>query len=149
MIRWSTASIRNTSPLVRKLFGCLCRLSVPTLSIMARTYLMCSPEHFAVSYAINAWMDTTVPVDAELAVKQWERLRETLVGLGHQVHVLDPVPGLPDQVYAANGAFSVDGTVYGARFRYPQRSAEATVHRDFYAAAGWHYVEATHVNEGE
>jgi len=116
---------------------------------MARSYLMCSPEHFTVSYAFNAWMDTSVPVDTELAVKQWERLRETLVGLGHQVHVLDPVPGLPDQVYAANGAFSVDGTVYGARFRYPQRSFEATLHRDFYAAAGWHYVAASHVNEGE
>src|SRR5215813_487889 len=149
MIRWSTASIRNTSPLVRKLFGCLCRLSVPTLSIMARTYLMCSPEHFAVSYAINAWMDTSVPVDTELAVKQWERLRETLLELGHTVYVLPAVPGLPDQVYAANGAFSVDGTVYGARFRYPQRTAEAAEHRAFYERTGWHYVEASHTNEGE
>jgi len=116
---------------------------------MARTYLMCPPEHFTVSYAINAWMDTSVPVDTELAVKQWERLRETLVGLGHRVHVLAPVPGLPDQVYAANGAFSVGGTVYGARFRYPQRSVEAAVHHAFYKATGWHYVEASHTNEGE
>ncbi len=116
---------------------------------MSRTYLMCPPEHFTVSYAINAWMDTSVPVDTELALKQWERLRETLVGLGHEVHVLAPVPGLPDQVYAANGAFSIDGTVYGARFRYPQRAAEAAEHRAFYERSGWHYVEARHVNEGE
>lgn len=116
---------------------------------MSRTYLMCPPEYFTVAYAINAWMDTSVPVDTELALKQWERLRETLVGLGHEVHVLVPVAGLPDQVYAANGAFSVDGTVYGARFRYPQRTAEAAAHRAFYEAHGWHYVEASHVNEGE
>ncbi|MBM0260664.1 amidinotransferase, partial [Micromonospora sp. 4G55] len=27
-----------------------------------RTYLMCSPEHFAVEYAINPWMDVTTAV---------------------------------------------------------------------------------------
>src|SRR2546430_17467269 len=112
MIRWSTASIRNTSPLVRKFSGCLRAFSKPTLLIMQRTYLMCPPEYFTVTYSINAWMDTAVPVDTELAVKQWERLRETLVGLGHQVDVLAPLVGLPDQVFAANGGFCVDGTVY-------------------------------------
>src|SRR3954452_25086871 len=112
-----------------------------------RTYLMCPPEHFTVEYAINPWMDTTVTVDAALAVKQWDLLRSTLVDLGHTVHVLDPVAGLPDMVYAANGAFSVDGRVYGARFRYPQRSAEADAHRAFYA--GWQFVAPEHVNEGE
>jgi N-dimethylarginine dimethylaminohydrolase len=116
---------------------------------MPRIYLICPPEHFTVSYAINAWMDTSVPVDTERAVKQWDRLREALLDLGHEVHVLTPIAGLPDQVYAANGAFSVDGTVYGARFRYPQRAAEAAAHRAFYEAAGWRYVTATETNEGE
>jgi len=110
---------------------------------------MCPPEYFAVEYSINAWMDPAVGVDTELAGKQWERLRETLVGLGHTVHTLVARPGLPDQVYAANGAFVVDGTVYGARFRYPQRAAEAAEHRAFYAAAGWRYVAPREVNEGE
>lgn len=114
-----------------------------------RTYLLAEPEHFAVEYAINPWMDVTTPVDVELARKQWDRLRRTLVELGHRVHVLPAVPGLPDQVYAANGAFSVDGVAYGARFRYPQRTAEAAVHRAFYEAAGWEFVAPTQINEGE
>ncbi len=112
-------------------------------------YLMCPPEYFSVTYSINAWMDTAVPVDTELAVKQWERLRETLVGLGHQVDVLAPLAGLPDQVFAANGGFCVDGTVYGARFRYPQRIAEAAAHQAYFERAGWHYVPASETNEGE
>jgi N-dimethylarginine dimethylaminohydrolase len=116
---------------------------------MPSRYLMCPPEHFTVSYEINAWMDTSVPVDTELAVKQWEGLRGALLALGHEVHVLAPIAGLPDQVYAANGAFSVDGTVYGARFRYPQRAGEAAAHRAFYESAGWRYVAATETNEGE
>jgi N-dimethylarginine dimethylaminohydrolase len=111
---------------------------------------MCPPEHFAVEYAINPWMDPDAPVDVELAVKQWTRLREALLGLGHTVHVLPPTPGLPDMVYAANGAFGVDGVVYGARFRHPQRSAEADHHRAFYEADGdWRYVAPTATNEGE
>jgi N-dimethylarginine dimethylaminohydrolase len=114
-----------------------------------RTYLLCPPEHFAVEYAINPWMDTTVAVDAPLALKQWQVLRDTLTDLGHAVHVLDPQPGLPDMVYAANGAFSVDGTVYGARFRHPQRAGEAAHHSRFYRNGPWTFVDPMHVNEGE
>jgi N-dimethylarginine dimethylaminohydrolase len=110
---------------------------------------MCPPEHFGVEYAINPWMDTATPVDPELAVKQWDRLRETLVSLGHTVHVLTPEPGLPDMVYAANGAFVVDGTAYGARFKHPQRTAEAAAHRSFYEAGDWRFVAPSETNEGE
>lgn len=113
---------------------------------------MCPPEHFAIEYVINPWMDTANPADAALAVKQWESLRDALTRLGHTVHILDPRPGLPDMVYAANGAFSVDGVVYGARFRYPQRTAEAAAHEQWYAqhaADGWRFVGAQETNEGE
>src|SRR3954454_20706399 len=114
-----------------------------------RTYLLCSPEHYVVEYAINPWMDTTATVDGELARKQWRGLREALVRLGHDVRELSPEIGLPDMVYAANGAFVVDGIVYGARFRYPQRTAEAAAHRRHYAREGWRYTEAHETNEGE
>ncbi|MEU9505497.1 dimethylargininase [Micromonospora sp. NPDC048170] len=114
-----------------------------------RTYLMCSPEHFAVEYAINPWMDVTTPVDSELAVKQWDRLRETLTGLGHEVHLLTAERGLPDMVYAANGAFVVDGTVYGAQFKHEQRAAEAAAHRAFYESRGWRFIAPIETNEGE
>jgi N-dimethylarginine dimethylaminohydrolase len=116
-----------------------------------RRYLMCAPEYFAVEYAINPWMDPTQPVDAELARQQWEDLRRTLIGLGHTVDTLTPVAGLPDMVFAANGAFTVDGIAYGARFRFPQRTAEAAAHREYYEAdpATWKFVEPQQINEGE
>jgi len=114
---------------------------------------MCPPDHYVVEYAINPWMDTRAPVDPDLATKQWEILRDTLAGLGHTVHLLDPVAGLPDMVFAANGAFSVDGVVYGARFRYPQRAGEASTHRRWYEARsvpdGWRFVAPRETNEGE
>ncbi|WP_342793283.1 dimethylargininase [Pseudonocardia hierapolitana] len=114
-----------------------------------RHYLMCRPEHFEVRYAINPWMRPGRPVDRERALAQWEALRQAYLDLGHRVDLIDPVPGLPDMVYAANGATVVDGTVLGARFRHPQRQAEAAAHRDWFAAAGFPVVEPEFVNEGE
>jgi N-dimethylarginine dimethylaminohydrolase len=110
---------------------------------------MCPPDHFVVEYAINPWMNAGTPVDVELALKQWETLRETLVRLGHTVHVLDPLPGLPDMVYAANGAFTAGGVAYGARFKHPQRTGEAVAHRRYYERDGWRFVVPTETNEGE
>ncbi len=110
---------------------------------------MCPPDHFTIEYAINPWMDTTVGVDAALALRQWHLLRNTLTGLGHAVHMLEPTAGLPDMVYAANGAFSVDGVVYGARFKHPERAGEAARHAAFYLGDGWRFAAGVHVNEGE
>jgi N-dimethylarginine dimethylaminohydrolase len=126
-------------------------VTVTVRTARKRTYLMCPPDHFTVACAINPWMDPTTPVDTDLAVKQWQRLRETLLDLGHDVEVLPAEAGWPDMVFAANGAFSVDGVVYGARFKYPQRTAEAAAHRAFYAAdpTRWRFVESRQVNEGE
>ena len=115
-----------------------------------RHYLMCAPDHFAVAYAINPWMTPGVRVDAALARAQWDALRDVYTDLGHRVDLLDPVPGLPDMVYAANGATVVDGVVFGARFRYAERAAEAEAHRAWFRAAGFRrVVEPRYVNEGE
>ena len=42
-----------------------------------RRYAMTAPTFFTVEYAINPWMDTSVPVDTHLALSQWEVLRQT------------------------------------------------------------------------
>nr|WP_232663699.1 dimethylargininase [Pseudonocardia sp. TRM90224] len=111
---------------------------------------MCRPEHFAVTYAINPWMRPDIPVDLALALRQWDELRAVYLDLGHRVDLLEPLPGLPDMVYAANGATVLDGIVLGARFRYPQRAGEAAAHAAWFSAAGYErVVEPEFVNEGE
>ena len=79
------------------------------------------PTYFDVRYAINPWMDPDVPVDRPLALAQWSALVEAYRAAGHHVDLLTPVPGLPDMVYAANGAFALDGIVLPARFAYAER----------------------------
>ncbi|GAA2726653.1 dimethylargininase [Cellulomonas aerilata] len=114
-----------------------------------RHYLMCEPTHYTVSYEINPWMDATRFTDSELAVRQWRVLRDTYLELGHTVELIDPVPGLPDMVYAANGATVVDGVVYSARFRYPERAAEGPAYQKWFADGGYVTHTAAETNEGE
>ena len=52
--------------------------ALPTVrTARTRHYLMCRPTYFTVSYVINPWMDPTVPVNVELAMRQWQGLRDT------------------------------------------------------------------------
>jgi N-dimethylarginine dimethylaminohydrolase len=115
-----------------------------------RKYLLCPPEYFAVYYAINPWMDPQRPVDATLAMAQWDELRKTFIRLGHEVSLIDPVPGLPDMVFAANGATVIGGNVLGARFLHPERAAEGTAYLDWFRRNGYPSVTVPKlVNEGE
>ena len=115
-----------------------------------RSYLMCPPEFFAVDYAINPWMRPDLPVDAGLAMRQWSQLRAAYASLGHSVSVIEPVAGLPDMVFAANGATVIDRAVLGVRFRYPERAGEAAAYLSWFRSHGYTQVhEAVHVNEGE
>jgi N-dimethylarginine dimethylaminohydrolase len=111
---------------------------------------MCPPEHFAVTYAINPWMEPEKPTDAANAMRQWAELRQAYLDLGHDVRTIEPVAGLPDMVFAANGATVVGGKVLGARFRYPQRAAEADAYMDWFRDSGYEEVRTPeHINEGE
>jgi N-dimethylarginine dimethylaminohydrolase len=114
-----------------------------------RTYLMCPPEYFAVEYAINPWMNPDRPVDTALALRQWHGLRDAFLRLGHTVHLIDPLPGLPDMVFAANGATVIDGQVLGARFRYQQRAAEGPAYLAWFAENGYPATAPRLVNEGQ
>ena len=114
-----------------------------------RTYLMCPPRYFAVEYAINPWMNPDEPVNTALAMHQWWQLRETFIRLGHVVHTIDPRPGLPDMVFAANGATVIGGTALGARFRHPQRAAEGPAYLAWLGRSGYTGVLPRSVNEGE
>ena len=110
---------------------------------------MTPPQFFAVDYTINPWMDTTTPVNASVAVAQWERLRATYRRLGHIVDLVAPVPGLPDMVYAANGGLILNGTAVVARFKYPQRQQESVAYADWMRGRGYTPVQTQHVNEGQ
>jgi N-dimethylarginine dimethylaminohydrolase len=114
-----------------------------------RRYLMCRPEHFTVSYSINPWMEPANPTDTALAVRQWQELYDTYVELGHEVELIDPVPGLPDMVYTANGGFVIDGVFYAPRFRFEERQGEEPAFIEWARSHGFEVVLPEFTNEGE
>lgn len=83
-------------------------------------------------------------------MRQWLTLRQAYLDAGHVVDVIEPVDGLPDMVFAANGGFVLDGHAMAARFRFPQRAAEAVAYERWFADAGLVPLGSTvAANEGE
>jgi N-dimethylarginine dimethylaminohydrolase len=137
-------STQNTAPATTPVTG-----SASGRTQQIRRYLMCRPEHFTVSYTINPWMEPANPTDTAKAVAQWQTLYDTYIALGHDVHLIDPIEGLPDMVYTANGGFVIDNVAYGAKFRFQERVPEGPAFMDWFRDNGFEVVEPREVNEGE
>jgi N-dimethylarginine dimethylaminohydrolase len=94
-------------------------------------FLMCPPQHFAVTYSINpwmkpdAWLDGAAPLHA-LATRQWQALHETL-SRHASVELVTPAENLPDLVFTANAAVVLDRKALLARFRHAERQGEQPV----------------------
>ncbi|MFF0162496.1 dimethylargininase [Streptomyces sp. NPDC005263] len=114
-----------------------------------RRFLVCEPRHFAVQYAINPWMHPDTRVDTDLAHEQWQELIRAYRAHGHEVDTLEPVPGLPDMVFAANSALVVGGRVFGSLFHAPERRPESTHYDTWFKTAGYDVHRPTSVCEGE
>jgi arginine dihydrolase len=99
-----------------------------TLDRPRARFLMCRPEHFAVSYAINPWMDPQGWARDQrahaAAAGEWAALHRKLMQLGATVEHVPPVRGLPDLVFTANAAVVLDRQALLARFRHPERRRE-------------------------
>ena len=114
-----------------------------------RRYAMTPPAFFAVEYAINPWMDVDTPVDVHVAQAQWNGLYRTYLRLGHHVDLVEPVPGLPDMVYAANGGIVARDVAVVARFRFAERAGESRAYAGWMSSLGYRPVATRHVNEGQ
>ncbi len=115
-----------------------------------RRYLMCRPSHFDVTYAINPWMRPGEErVDPHLAMRQWHHLLAAYTRLGHEVHVIEDAPGLPDMVFAANAGLVLDGRVLLARFHHHERTGEEALYRAWFEDNGFAVHQSERTQEGE
>jgi N-dimethylarginine dimethylaminohydrolase len=91
--------------------------------------LMCPPDHFAVDYAINPWMDPKDWAQKSRSLglrarREWQGLRRRILALGATIEEVPAVAELPDLVFTANAAVVMDGVALVARFRHPERQRE-------------------------
>lgn len=106
---------------------------------MQPTFVMCRPEHFAVSYVINPWMEPAawaasserLSADAKLG---WEALVVALNNRGAHIELVPPISDLPDLVFTANAAVVLDGVALMARFRHRERAGEEPHYRNFFTS---------------
>lgn len=127
--------------------------TVPTACVrpFMNRMLLCSPEFYEVRYEINAWMSLADAPDHDLAVKQWEGLRDCLLGIGCEVECLPPQPGWPDMVFTANAGVVRGSRVLLSNFRHEERAGESPWNESWFRQHGYEVVRIpTHLSfEGE
>jgi N-dimethylarginine dimethylaminohydrolase len=99
---------------------------------------MCRPTNFAVSYDINPWMTANIGVPTPDAMRQWDRLVETLHCAGDvRIETIEGRPGMPDLVFTANAALVSGNLAIVSSFRHPERRREQDTFRRFLTSAGF------------
>jgi len=103
-----------------------------------KTFLMCEPRYFEVSYVINPWMTGNQGlVNMELAAKQWKNFHDILSSKA-SIRLIEPVAGLPDMVFTANGGLVCrDHEVIVSSFRYPERQDESPYFSKYFEDSGY------------
>jgi N-dimethylarginine dimethylaminohydrolase len=103
-----------------------------------RRYLMVRPDHFRIDYVINPYMSTQDQPDPELTLRQWESLRQAIVGAGGEVEVLAQRPDSPDMVYAMNlGLAAQPHRVALSHMRFEPRRKESVTAAEWFAGQGF------------
>jgi N-dimethylarginine dimethylaminohydrolase len=119
---------------------------------MTHAVLMGDPTHFSVLGGANPhtrdrW-GRRKSVDRALAIRQWQRMRELLTGLGLHVAVVPPDPRWPGLVYPANAGFR-----HGNRFVLsnltPTRAGEQARYREIVESLGLRCAAISRRFEGE
>lgn len=85
---------------------------------------MCPPDYYGIQYEINPWMSRSRNSDPVRARRQWRALCDHLVGLGVEVNLVEPSPGLPDMVFTANAALIYRERAILSLFRHEVRQGE-------------------------
>lgn len=87
---------------------------------------VCPPEHVALDYSINPWMEPGTPFSRDVALEQWTALvdayRDVLGPEG--VHVCPPQEGLTEVCFFGDSVFLCNGKALFGEFRHPERASE-------------------------
>ncbi|HRE41532.1 MAG TPA: arginine deiminase family protein [Ignavibacteria bacterium] len=105
--------------------------------------LMCKPEYFDISYAGNDFMKNNINKFNKVdALNQWLELKKIYEKLKFEVHLIEPVDGLPDMVFTANQSFPFKNTegkncVLLSKMKNHQRVDEVKYFEKFYKELGY------------
>ena len=119
---------------------------------MSHTVLMGDPAHFSVVGGANPHTRDRYgrrkAVDRQLAIAQWERMRDLLRDQGLRVVVVPPDPALPGLVYPANAGVRI-GDEFILSHLTPTRAGEQGVYEKAITELGLRCHGLEHRFEGE
>jgi len=87
--------------------------------------LMSGADYFSDQFAINAYMDSLVPVSVEKAMAEHEQIRKALMEAGIEIVKVDPPSGCQDGVYTANWALCKGNKAVMSRLPNKRKDEEA------------------------
>lgn len=102
---------------------------------------MCRPDHFSLEYEINPWMNRKVGINKAASKSQWRTLVKVYEENNCEIKTLDPVPGLPDLVFTANGGFVIGMKVLLSNFKYKERQGESLVFERWFKSNGYEVIK--------
>jgi N-dimethylarginine dimethylaminohydrolase len=104
-----------------------------------REVYVCPPEHVALEYSINPWMDTEAPFSRELALEQWGTLIEAYreVMGSAQVKICPPKEGLTEVCFFGDSVFLCEGKALFGEFRHAERAPERAYVQEFLEGEGF------------
>ena len=111
--------------------------------------LMASPEYFDVIYEINSHMNLSTKVDKNLAVIQWNNLKEIYESIGLQVDVIPGKAGLPDLVFMANQLITTKDNVIFSKMNNEQRAPEVEYLKNYLSFDNFIQAEMTFESMGD
>jgi N-dimethylarginine dimethylaminohydrolase len=106
--------------------------------------LMCPPTYFDVPLEDkekNPWMSVRRKPNFKIANTQWKNLARVYKTLGLKVEVLDPEPGLFDQVFTANIAWHKGNKAVIARLAPEWRRGEEAVVREWFIKEEYQVID--------
>ncbi|MCZ6560991.1 MAG: dimethylarginine dimethylaminohydrolase family protein [Gammaproteobacteria bacterium] len=99
--------------------------------------LMCSPDFFAVEYAINPWMDGNEGnLSLELAKQQRAGLRD-IIEEHAEVVLIEPQAEVPDMVFTANAGTVLGNKAIASHFMPMERRAEEKYFKQWFHENGF------------
>lgn len=94
--------------------------------------LMCFPHCFDVNYEINPWMNSNVgKVNNELAKTQWINLENILKQYTNLLVMKNQPKELPDLVFTANAALTINNNALLSKFACIEREDESILYKNF------------------
>lgn len=94
-------------------------------------------------------MNPKEKADVPRALRQWDSIAHILEGFGVEIFEIPPMKGCQDQIYTANIATDIKGTIVLANFSSPGRSCEVEPARQFFTKLGYRCIQPPFAQEAE